>query len=347
MSPLISGAIVSLRLNRYQSPTFPWLLQPSKTIPIPKDQGTAFLPQAYFQGRFLPFQDANISVATHALHYGTGVLGGIRALPNPSVPNQILIFRLDAHCQRLCNSAKYLGYAIAPNALKSTLIEFVRRNRPAEPFYIRPLIYTAGLGVTPRLHDIEKDLIIYGIPMGDYLKKKTVRCRISSWSRQRDLSQPLRAKTTAAYIASALAKTEAIESGFDEAILLNSHGKISEASAMNLFIVRQGQLITPSIDQDILEGITRNSLLTVARDLGISTVERPVDKSELMIADEIFLCGTAAQMVPVASIENYTLPEQRLVTQQLQQRLNEIIQGENSSYDSWLTQIDYGQVPQT
>ncbi|MBE9070256.1 branched-chain amino acid transaminase [Leptolyngbya cf. ectocarpi LEGE 11479] len=315
-----------------------------KNAPNSQEQAATFLSQAYLQGRFLPFKDANISIATHALHYGTGVLGGIRALPNPSVPNQILIFRLDAHCQRLCNSAKYLGYAIDPADLKTTLIEFVCRNRPTEPFYIRPLIYTAGLGVAPRLHDIEKDLIIYGIPMGDYLKKKTVRCRISSWSRQRDLSQPLRAKTTAAYIASALAKTEAIESGFDEAILLNSHGKISEASAMNLFIVRQGQLITPSIEQDILEGITRDSLLTVARDLGIPTVERPVDKSELMIADEIFLCGTAAQIVPVASVENYTLPEQRPVTQQLQQCLREIMQGKNSSYTSWLTQIDYGQV---
>lgn len=301
---------------------------------------SGFLPKAYFKRHFLPFEDATVSIATHSLHYGTGVLAGIRAMPSPTIPNQILIFRLAAHCQRLCNSAKYLGYDITPAALQSILIDFVHQNCPSEPFYLRPLVYTSGLGVSPRLHDIEKDLLIYGIPMGNYLKKESVRCRISSWSRQRDLSQPLRAKTTAAYIASALAKTEAVESGFDEAILLNSQGKISEASAMNLFIVRNGQLITPSIDQDILEGITRDSILTLGRDLGIPTIERPVDKSELMIADEIFLCGTAAQVVPVASVENYVLSAQRPMTQQLRQTLSAIAQGKNPKYDSWLTRVE-------
>ncbi len=300
----------------------------------------AFLPYAYLRGKFLPFDEAQISIATHALHYGTSVLGGIRGLRSPFNPQQILLFRLDAHCRRLSNSARYLGYSITPEILQSTLIEFVRRNQPDVPFYLRPLIYTSGLGVAPRLHQVEKDLLIYGLPMGDYLAtNEGVRCRISSWFRQEDRSQPLRGKSSAAYIASALAKTEAHASGFDEAILMNSQGKVSEASAMNLFLVRNSQLITPSIDQDILEGITRDSILTLARDLGIPVIERPVDKSELFIADEVFLCGTAAQITTVTSIENYLLSSDRPITNKLYDYLQGIMQGQQPKYRHWITEI--------
>ncbi|MDJ0707289.1 MAG: branched-chain amino acid transaminase [Leptolyngbyaceae cyanobacterium MO_188.B28] len=301
-----------------------------------------FLPQAYLKNQFLPFDQANLSIATHALHYGTAVLGGIRGWPASDNPNRIRLFRLDAHCQRLSHSAKYLGCAIAPDTLKSTLIEFVRLNQPRFPFYLRPLIYTSSLGIAPRLHQVDKDLLIYGIPMADYLPKTGVRCRISSWSRQEDSSQPLRGKTSAAYIASALAKTEAVASGFDEAILMNSQGKVSEASAMNLFLVRKGQLITPSVDQDILEGITRDSILTLAKDLGVPTLERPVDKSELFIADEIFLCGTAAQIAPVVNVETYSLPRDRPLTTRLRDQLQAVIEGREARYRHWVTEIDLG-----
>lgn len=309
----------------------------------PVKASPAFLPQAYLQNRFLPFEDAQISIATHALHYGTAVLGGMRGLPAPDTPNQILLFRLDAHCQRLSNSAKYLNYAISPETLTSKLIEFIRLNQPKSSFYLRPLIYTSGLGISPRVHQVEKDLLIYGLAMGNYFSQTRLRCRISSWTRQEDRSQPLRGKTNAAYIASALAKTEAEASGFDEAILLNSQGKVSEASAMNLFLVRNGQLITPSVDQDILEGITRDSILTLARDLGIPAIERPVDKSELLIADELFLCGTAAQITPVASVETYSLPSDRPITSQLRAQLRAITQGQNANYQHWITRVDLDQ----
>lgn len=298
-----------------------------------------FLPQAYLQGRFVPFADAHISIATHALHYGTAVLGGIRGWINPAVPEQILLFRLDAHCQRLSQSAKYLGYTVSASDLEAKLIEFVRLNQPQTSFYIRPLIYTSGLGLAPRCHEIEKDFLIYGLPMGEYMEGAGVRCRISSWIRQEDRSQPLRGKSSAAYIASALAKTEAIASGFDEAILMNAQGKVSEGSAMNLFLVRNGELITPSVDQDILEGITRDSVIQLARERNLKVTERPVDKSELFIADEVFLCGTAAQIIPVLAIENYQLSEERPVTVQLKQDLQSIMLGQNSSYEHWLTQV--------
>jgi branched-chain amino acid aminotransferase len=159
-------------------------------------------------------------------------------------------------------------------------------------------VYTSDLGISPRLHDVEKNFFVYGLELGDYLSPEGVTCRISSWYRQEDRSLPLRGKISGAYITSSLAKTEAVESGFDESILMNAQGKVSEASGMNVFIVRNGVLITPGHEQDILEGITRDSILTVARAMGIEVVERPVDKSELLIADEVFLSGTAAKSPP-------------------------------------------------
>lgn len=310
-----------------------------ETTRIEEKSMSSFLPQAYLQGSFLPFNEAHISIATHALHYGTAVLGGIRGLRSSTVSDRVLLFRLDAHCQRLSNSAKYLGYSVTPDFLQSTLIEFVRQNQPNFPFYLRPLIYTSGLGIAPRLHEVEKDLLIYGLAMNDHLFGSKVRCRISSWCRQEDRSQPLRGKVSAAYIASALAKTEAVTSGFDEAIMMNSQGKVSEASGMNLFLVRKGELITPSFDQDILEGITRDSIITIASDLGISVRERPVDKSELFIADEAFLCGTAAQISSILGIENYSLPDKRPITEMLRERLQTIMEGRDTSYSHWVTKV--------
>lgn len=298
-----------------------------------------FLPMAFFEGKFCPFPEAQLSIATHALHYGTSVLGGIRGIPSPHDANQIMLFRLGDHCRRLSHSAKYLNTDIDPIKLEATLIEFVRRNQPQTSFYIRPLIYTSSLGIAPRLHDVSKDLLIYGLEMGDYLHQGGVRCRISSWLRQEDRSQPLRGKSSAAYIASALAKTEAVASGFDEAILMNARGKVSEASAMNLFLVRNGQLITPSVDQDILEGITRASVMTLAQDLGSPVIERPVDKSELFIADEVFLCGTAAQISPVLEIETYKLPAQRPVSEQLRQLMQNVMLGAEQRYSNWLNVV--------
>lgn len=296
----------------------------------------SFLPVAYFQSKFVPFVDAKISIATHALHYGTGALGGLRGIPNPQDPNQIFLFRLEQHCQRLSNSAKFLHYDLPSDKIQAVIIEFIKQNKPNTSFYIRPFVYTSGLGIAPRLHAVEKDFFVYGLELQDYLSSEGVNCRISSWYRQEDRSMPLRGKISAAYIASALAKTEAVESGFDEAILLNSQGKVSEASGMNIFIVRNGQLITPGCEQDILEGITRDSILTIARDLGIKTIERPVDKSELFIADEVFLSGTAAKITPVKKIETYELSGSRAITEKLKEKLTAITENREPNYQDWV-----------
>lgn len=298
-----------------------------------------FLPIAYFQGKFVPFQEANISIATHALHYGTGAFGGLRGTIDPQNPNQVLLFRLDRHCQRLSNSAKFLHFALEADKIQQVILDFVIKNKPSKAFYIRPFVYTSDLGIAPRLHNIEKDFFVYGLEMDDYLSGDGISCRLSSWYRQEDRSLPLRGKISGAYITSALAKTEAVESGFDEAILMNSQGKVCEATGMNIFMVRNNKLITPTFDQDILEGITRDSIITIAKNLDIEFQERQIDKTELFIADEVFLCGTAAKITPVKKIENYTLPESNPITTQLKDKLKEITENKDSNYQDWITVI--------
>lgn len=298
-----------------------------------------FLPTAYFQGKFVPFIDANISIATHALHYGTGAFGGLRGIPDPADANQILLFRLERHCRRLSNSAKFLHFDLPADKIEHVIVDFVKQNRPTKSFYIRPFVYTYDLGIAPRLHNIEKDFFVYGLELGDYLSPDGIACRISSWTRQEDRSFPLRGKISGAYIASALAKTEAVASGFDEALLMNSQGKVCEASGMNVFIVRDGKLITPGSDQDILEGITRDSVVTLAKHLGIDVIERPIDKSELLIADEVFLSGTAAKVTPVKRIENYTLPKERPITEKLREKLTAITENRDPEFAEWVYKI--------
>ncbi len=299
-----------------------------------------FLPIAYFEGQFCPFEDAKISIATHALHYGTGAFGGLRGIPDPQNENRVLLFRLDRHCARLSASARLLNFDLPADKIQHVITTFVKKNSPKTSFYIRPFVYTSDLGIAPRLHNVKKDFFVYGLELGDYLSPEGVSCRVSSWYRQEDRSLPLRGKISGAYITSSLAKTEAVEAGFDEAILMNSQGKVSEASGMNIFIVRNGKLIAPGFEQDILEGITRDSVLQVAQDLGIDVVERPVDKSELLIADEVFLSGTAAKVTPVRQVENYTLSTVRPVTDQIREKLSAITEGRDEQYKDWVFGVD-------
>jgi len=298
-----------------------------------------FLPYAWFQGQCVPFEEARISIATHALHYGTGAFGGMRAIPDPHNSNTMLLFRADRHARRLSQSARLLLTDLSEETILSALTAMLQANKPAQPIYLRPFVYTSDLGIAPRLHNIETDFLIYGLPLGDYLSPEGVSCRISSWTRQEDRSLPLRGKISGAYITSSLAKTEAVQSGFDEALLLNSRGKISEASGMNLFLVRDGQLITPGVDQDILEGITRASVIELAKAMDIPVVERPVDKTELFIADEVFLSGTAAKVTPIRQIESTLLNAKRPVMDALKAKLVAITEGRDPAYEHWVTRI--------
>ena len=298
-----------------------------------------FLPYAWFGGKCVPFAEATLSVATHALHYGTGAFGGMRAIPNPADANEILLFRADRHARRLSQSARLLLTELSEETIHSAIHAFLRANKPTCPVYLRPFVYTSDLGIAPRLHNIETDFLIYGLELGDYLSPEGVSCRISSWTRQEDRSLPLRGKISGAYITSSLAKTEAVKSGFDEALLLNSCGKVSEASGMNLFLVRDGVLITPGVDQDILEGITRSSVLELAKAMGIPTLERPVDKSELFIADEVFLSGTAAKVTPIRRVETTELSAERPVMNAIRERLTAITEGRDPAYEHWVSRV--------
>jgi branched-chain amino acid aminotransferase len=298
-----------------------------------------FLPYAWFDGQCVRFEEARISVATHALHYGTGAFGGMRALPNPEDPGEILLFRADRHAKRLSQSARLLLTELSEDTIHHAITAFLRANKPTCPVYLRPFVWTSDLGIAPRLHNIQTDFLIYGLELGDYLSPEGVSCRISSWTRQEDRSLPLRGKISGAYITSSLAKTEAVKSGFDEAILMNSRGKVSEASGMNLFIVRDGVLITPGVDQDILEGITRASVIELAKAMGIEVVERPVDKSELFVADEVFLSGTAAKVTPVARVESTELGKDRPIMERLRERLTAITEARDPAYEHWVTRI--------
>jgi branched-chain amino acid aminotransferase len=328
-----------------------WAFGPHGTVPAdekitvssgrfaPTDPMHQFLPYAWFGGQCVPFAEATLSVATHALHYGTGAFGGMRALPNPADSNEILLFRADRHAKRLSQSARLLLTELSEETIHSAIHQFLQANKPTCPVYLRPFVYTSDLGIAPRLHNIETDFLIYGLELGDYLSPEGVSCRISSWTRQEDRSLPLRGKISGAYITSSLAKTEAVKSGFDEALLLNSRGKVSEASGMNLFIVRDGVLITPGVDQDILEGITRASVLELAKTMGIPTIERPVDKSELFVADEVFLSGTAAKVTPVRRVESTDLRSHRPVMDAIRERLTAITEGRDPAFDHWVTRV--------
>jgi len=263
----------------------------------------------------------------------------MRAIPNPTNKEEFLLFRTDKHIKRLSQSAKLLLTDISEEYIFKALEEVIKRNKPQKPIYIRPFVYTSDLGIAPRLHNIETDFLMYCIELGDYLSPDGVSCRMSSWTRQEDRSLPLRGKISGAYITSSLAKTEASLSGFDEALLLNSSGKVSEASGMNLFIVRNGDLITPGVDQDILEGITRASVIELAKSFGINVIERPVDKTELLIAEEVFLTGTAAKITPVKKIESTELNVERPIMNKLKSKLIEITEGRSQDYDNWVTRI--------
>ncbi|MAF40267.1 MAG: branched chain amino acid aminotransferase [Cyanobium sp. ARS6] len=299
-----------------------------------------FLPYAWFQGRCVLFEEAKVSVATHALHYGTGAFGGMRAIPDPTKPGGMLLFRADRHARRLSQSAHLLMAELSEETVMEALKAMLLANKPTTPIYLRPFVYTSDLGIAPRLHNIETDFLIYGLELGDYLSPDGVSCRISSWTRQEDRSLPLRGKISGAYITSSLAKSEAVASGFDEALLMNTRGKVSEASGMNLFIVRDGKLITPGVDQDILEGITRASVIELAKGMGIDVIERPVDKTELFIADEVFLTGTAAKITPIRQLESTPLSQQRPLMEALRSKLVAITEGRDEQYAHWITRIE-------
>jgi branched-chain amino acid aminotransferase len=305
---------------------------------------SSLLQYAFFQGDVVKIQDAKVSIATHALQYGTGCFAGIRGYLDRD-GTSINIFRLPDHTRRLVQSGLIIRAELpyGPDDIGDIIVDLVRKNAPRQNVYIRPFIYKAGLELTPKLKGVKDDLAIYMMPLGDYLDlSNPVRLGVSSWQRIEDDIIPSRAKITGGYINSSLAKDEAAEGGYDDAIMLNRDGKVAEASGANLFLVRNGALVTAPITADILEGITRRSLVEFARDAGITVEERAIDRSELYIAEEVFLCGTGVQIAAVGWIDGRPIGNAKRgpITQKLQETFFSLVRGEDSPYRRYITHIE-------
>jgi branched-chain amino acid aminotransferase len=295
----------------------------------------------YFNGEFKQYKDVHLGLMTHALHYGTGCFEGIRAYWNAS-QEQLFCLLMEPHFKRLKESAKIikvdLPYSV-DDMVEATL-EVMRRNQYREDVYIRPFAFKSAQEIGVRLHGLESAFAIYTAPFGNYVDVESgIRCMVSSWRRVDDNAAPARAKVTGIYINSALAKTEANENGFDEAIVLTQEGHVSEGSAENLFIVRHGALITPPPSDNILEGVTRSVISQLAReDLGLTVIERSIDRSELYVAEEVLLCGTGAQVSPVIEIDRRQIGEGKPgpITQELQKLYFDVVKGRVEERLDWL-----------
>jgi branched-chain amino acid aminotransferase len=299
---------------------------------------------AYFRGDFVPLRDANVNVMTHAFNYGTAVFEGIRAYWNAD-DEQLYALELLPHYRRIKASARLLMMEIPQSAeeLAEITVELLRRDGLREDAYVRPIVYKSSETIGVRLHNLDADITIFSVPFGQYIDTEGgIRAMVSSWRRTDDNAIPARGKITGAYVNGALAKSEAQLNGFDEAVVLTSDGHVSEGSAENLFIVRNGTLITPPVTDNVLEGITRRRLLEIARnDLGLEAEERSIDRTELYVADEVFLCGTGAQISPVIEIDRRTIGSGRpgTITKDLSRRYFDAVRGKVPAYRDWLTPV--------
>lgn len=303
-----------------------------------------YLPFVFFQGEIAPVHKAKVPIMTNALQYGTGVFAGIRAYYNKD--KKILsVFRIEDHYQRFLQSLKIIGVNLSYNdkELIRITLELLKKNKPKTDIYIRPFAYAGSTNLSPNLErDKDFDIAIYMLPLGEYLPiNKGVSTMVSSWRRISDNAIPSRAKISGSYINSALARKEATERGFDEAILLTEDGHVAEGSAENLFIVRNGILITPPVTDDTLEGITRRSVIQLAQDIKIPTESRTIDRTELYIADEAFLCGTGVQIAWIAKIDGRTIGKGKRghITKKLQELFFSAVRGNEKKYQSWCTII--------
>jgi branched-chain amino acid aminotransferase len=298
---------------------------------------------AYFQKKIMPLEEAKIPIMTHFLHYGTAVFEGIRANWNDK-QKQTYIFRLKEHYQRLAQGCAVLKIALPMtiDELCTKSVELVAKCGFQEDVYIRPVAYTSSQALGVRLYDLEHDFFMFAFPWGPYLDKDKVHCGVSSWHRPEDNVIPPQIKANGLYVNNALAKTEAIDNGYDEAIMLSPDGHISEGSGENIFLVVDGKLITPATTNNILMGITRNTVIELAeKELGIQTVHRSIDRSELYFADECFLTGTAAHVTPVAEIDHRKIGNGEIgpITSKLQEIYTRVIRGNHPKYMHWCTPV--------
>lgn len=302
--------------------------------------------QAFLNGEFIPLTEAKIGVMTHALHYGSSVFEGIRGNWN-SEQEKLYIFRCVEHYERFLEGCKVMRIALPYSAqdLTDITLELLQRCGYKQDLYIRPLAFKGAERVAVlKLQDLEDSITIFTIPFGAYLDlESAANCCTSSWRRMEDTMIPPSSKIGGLYVNSLFAKTEATLAGFDEAILLTQDGYVSEGAGENIFIIKNGKLITPSITNNILTGITRDTVIQIAKnEMGLETLERSVRRSEIYNADECFLTGTAAHLTPVGSLDNINIGNGEMgnITRELQNLYFDVIRGNVEQYMDWCLAVD-------
>ena len=299
---------------------------------------------AFFRGGIVPIEQAQVSIMTHALHYGTGCFAGLRAYWNKD-REQLYVFRIEDHFHRFINSTRllYMDIPYTAEQLIDVTLDLLRHEGYQQDAYIRPLAFKSSETIGVRLHDLDEDVVIFAIPFGRYVQNEEgARVTISSWRRIDDNVIPARGKITGAYANSALIKTDAVLKGFDEAIVLNQNGHVSEGSAENLFVIRDGVAYTPPVYDNILEGINRRTHIQLLHDeLGIETIERPLDRTEVFLADELFFCGTGVQVVAVTEVDFHPIGSGQMgpVVSQLRELFFNIVRGNSPKYRHWCTPV--------
>ena len=298
---------------------------------------------AYFEGEYVALRDANVSIMTHAFMYGTAVFEGVRAYWNED-QGVLYGLKLREHMERIRRNAGILLMRdLAPvDELVRIVVETVRRNGFREDAYIRPCFYKSGNAIGVRLHNLPHQLTVLALPFGNYVDTENgLRMMTSTWRRNADDALPARGKIVGGYVNMAFQKSEAELNGFDEALVLTADGHASEASAANMFVVRDGVLMTPPVSDDILEGVTRKAILELAEVFGIPTELRSIDRSEIYVADEMFLCGTGVQLAPVIELDHRPIADAAIgpITKQLHEAYYAAVRGRDSRFAHWLTPI--------
>lgn len=298
---------------------------------------------AFFQGEFVPIEQANVNIMNQTFMYGLGVFEGIRGYWNPK-HEEVYLFRLREHIERMFDSMKIMRFS-SPYPIDevcSIIVDLVAKNAPRTDVYVRPSVYAASNMISPCLTKSKSDLCILTIPFGDYIDTSGgLKVQVSAWRRVEDNAIPARAKINGCYVNTALAKSDAAAAGADDCIMLTESGHVSEGSAMNLFIVKKGQLITTSTTENILEGITRSTLMELAeREFGLKTFARAIDRTELYTADEMFFCGTGAQVAPVGEVDGRQVGNGNSpIAEMIRDAYIDMCRGNKPEYSHWLTPV--------
>jgi len=298
----------------------------------------------YFEGDWVPMREAKVSIMTHAFMYGTATFEGIRAYWNPD-QRRLYGVKIREHVERIRQSCRILLMKDVPSVdeLTRLIVETARRNAFHEDVYIRPSFYKSTRAIGVRLHNLDNELYIVALPFGDYIDTDAgIRVMTSSWRRNADEALPARGKIVGGYVNMAFQKSEAELNGYDEAVVLTASGHVNEASAANLFIVRDGVALTPPVSDDLLEGVTRKALMELLANEGIAVEERSIDRSELYVADEVFLCGTGVQVSPVIEVDHRPVGSGKIgpIGRMVRDRYFDAVRGRLPEYSHWLTSIE-------